>query len=105
MTAWLAPLFLLLFARAGKPLPGLGLIWLVLFAAYYVAYRGVAPLPEPAYLAIIAATATSASLPFALDRLLSPHLPGLASTLVFPLAWVTVELLTTRLSQFGAGHP
>lgn len=26
VTAWLAPLFLLLFARAGEPLPGLGLI-------------------------------------------------------------------------------
>ena len=41
------------------------------------------------------------TLPMVADRLLYERLPGFASTLVFPLAWVTVEFVMARKSPFG----
>lgn len=42
---------------------------------------------------------------YAADRLVASHLPGVASTLVFPCALVTVEFLSQRLNPFGTWGP
>ncbi|MBN1813788.1 MAG: hypothetical protein JXA14_18250 [Anaerolineae bacterium] len=43
----------------------------------------------------------SAFLPYVADRLLAPRLSGLASTLVFPLAWVVVEYVRSIVMFSG----
>lgn len=68
--AWLAPVFLLHFART-TPLAGLALIWLVLFLAACLAYRGVIPIPGAAYALVVAGLALLWALPYAADRLLA----------------------------------
>ena len=99
--AWLAPVFLLHFARVHRRIAGMMWLWLALFASVYWAYRGAIPAPALATVAISAAIALAALLPFLADRLISPRIPGFASTLVFPLAWVAVEFGAARWSPYG----
>jgi apolipoprotein N-acyltransferase len=89
------------YARAEAPLPALLLVWLVIFVAACVAYRGVIPVPGLLYPAVLAGLALMWTLPMVADRLLYERLPGFASTLVCPLAWVTVEFAMARTSPFG----
>jgi hypothetical protein len=89
------------YARAEAPLPALLLVWLVIFVAACVAYRGVIPVPGVPYPAVLAGLALMWTLPMVADRLLYERLPGFASTLVFPLAWVTLEFVMARKSPFA----
>jgi len=101
LAAWLSPVFLIHFARLNDPLLGAALLWLVMALAGYFALRGVIPLPGIAYPIFIALLAALWTLPFLADRLLIDRLPGLTSTLVFPLAWVVYEFILAKASPFG----
>ena len=101
LAAWLAPVFLIHFARLNDPFLGAVVIWLVMMLAGYFALRGVIPLPGVAYPIFIALLAGLWALPFLADRLLFDRLPGLSSTLVFPLAWVVYEFIVAKASPFG----
>ena len=95
---WVAPPLLLHFARIRSPLKGLPAIMIAFAIATGIADIGVLPFRGTAYAAIVAGIALSASLPYLVDRLIAPRLPGIPSTLVFPLAWVSVEFVGSRLS-------
>jgi apolipoprotein N-acyltransferase len=99
--AWLVPVFLLHFARGVDPLVGALGIWLVLWIAIAVANRDVIRMPRVGYYGVTALIAALTMLAYLADRLLAPHLPGFTSTLVFPLAWVTMELINSRANPFG----
>ena len=49
LATWLAPVFLIHFARLNDPFTGAVLIWLILMVAGYFALRGVIPLPKFIY--------------------------------------------------------
>lgn len=98
---WLVPLFLLHFVRGADPLAGALAIWVVLWIAISIANRGVLQVPGVAYFGVSAILAASCVVPYVLHRLITPHLPGFAATLVFPLAWVTMELVVSRTNPFG----
>lgn len=101
ISAWLAPVFLLHFTRTNDPLIGTAAIWLAIFISSLFAYRGLIPLPGFAYPITLAFIGITTTLPYLVDRLLAGQIPGFASTLVFPLAWVVVEFITARTSPFG----
>lgn len=101
IAAWLAPVFLLHFARTRSRAAGMVWLWLVLFATYFWAYLGVIPAPPLVTLAISAVIALASVLPFAADRLIAPRIPGFISTLVFPLAWAVLDFAAARLSPYG----
>ena len=101
LAAWIAPVFLIHFARLNDPLPGVLLIWLVMALATYFAYRDLVPLPGSAYPIFVVMISALWTLPYLADRLLYARLPGFASTLAFPLAWVVIDFITSRLSPFG----
>lgn len=101
LAAWLAPVFLIHYARLNDPLIGAVVIWLVMMLAGYFALRGVIPLPGVAYPIFIVFLAALWTLPYLADRLLFGRLPGVASTLVFPLAWVVYEFILAKASPFG----
>lgn len=102
LAAWLAPVFLLYFSRLNNPVIAILAVWIVIFLAALVAYRGVIPIPGFLYPVIVATFAIIWTLPFLADRLLYPHIPGFASTLVFPLTWVVVDLLSARFHPYGS---
>lgn len=100
--AWLAPVFVLRFVRSVRPVVGLPALWAVSSVAWAFQFRGMVPAPTALVVAITLAYGLALVLPYAVDRLLAPRLTGLASTLVLPTAWVTVELLQTRLTPYGS---
>jgi apolipoprotein N-acyltransferase len=69
-----------------------------LYVALAIGNRGIIPVPGPAYFLINAAITTTVVLPFLLDRVAARTLGPLTSTLIFPLAWVTLEFLRSRLT-------
>jgi apolipoprotein N-acyltransferase len=94
---WLALTLLLHASRSMHAWPGLALVWLALFAAFALENRGTVPGAGAAYAAIVFFLATTMALPFVIDRTVVLS-PGLASTLVFPIGWVAVEFLRSRLT-------
>ena len=101
LAAWLAPVFLIHFAHINDPLTATALLWLTMMVAGYFALRGVIPLPAFAFPIFVGVLAVLCTLPYLADRLLFDRLPGLASTLVFPLAWVVYEFIMAKTSPFG----
>jgi apolipoprotein N-acyltransferase len=73
-------------------------VWLALYAALASGNRGIIPIQGPGYFAIVAFVAATATLPFAADRLAAQRLGTVGLTLIFPMAWVAVEFLRSRLT-------
>lgn len=101
IAAWLAPALLLVFSRSQDLPVALAGVFVALSLAAAVSNRGVMPLSGVAYVAAIASQTAFGVLPFALDRLLGPELPGFSATLLFPAAWTAVEFAGARMSPFG----
>jgi len=101
LAAWLAPVFFLHFAHGMAPLTGMLWIWLALAVSFSISLRGIVPIPGLAYLALPILWGFLGSLPFLIDRLVAPVLPGYWVTLLFPAAWTAIEFLDARLSPYG----
>ena len=94
LAAWLAPIFILRFARSQRALVSLPLVLLINSVAVAIATRNLLPTDSLVVTgAISAGYGLIFTISYGLDRLLAPRLSGLARTLVFPCAVVTVELL------------
>jgi apolipoprotein N-acyltransferase len=97
LAAWLAPVFLLRFARTQRARLGIPLIALLQAIALGVNwYVGTAP--NPFLSASGVGVGLLATLVYLIDRLLAPRLSGLARTLVFPLALTTIDWLGSLLA-------
>src|SRR5919206_4166135 len=96
LAAWIAPIFLLRFARTQRARIGIPLIALVQAIALGINwYIGSQPSPLAASGVVVGLLATLAYL---VDRLLTPRLSGLARTLVFPLALTTIDWLGSLIA-------
>lgn len=100
-TAWLVPVFVLHFAHGAPSIAGMLWIWLALALAMAISLRGVVPLPGAAYLALPVLWGLLAALPFLVDRLVAPLVPGFWATLVFPAAWTAIEFVDSRANPYG----
>jgi apolipoprotein N-acyltransferase len=97
IAAWLAPLFLLRFARTQRACVGLPVIALVQSVTLGVNwYIGSTPNIMLALSGV--GIGLLATLAYAADRLLTPRLRGLSSILVFPLALTTIDWLGSLLA-------
>ena len=94
--AWLAPVFLVRFARTREA--GVAVLWVTpaLTLASAVALWGVVPMPASALVAMAAVGAVFATGLLALDRLVSRRRPGLAATVVLPSASVVLDWLSAQ---------
>jgi apolipoprotein N-acyltransferase len=101
LAAWLAPLFLLRFARAHRIIVGFPLVLAVQVVALAIQYRGMVPFPMPIYVTVMIAYGLFFTLPYLGDRLLSRRLSVFWGTLVFPLILSSIEYLTS-LGPFGS---
>jgi apolipoprotein N-acyltransferase len=99
--AWLMPVFVLHFAHGMPPIAGVLWIWLALGLALAISLRGIVPIPGVAYLALPVLWGLLAALPFLVDRLAAPLVPGFRATLVFPAAWTAIEFLQSRANPYG----
>ena len=94
LAGWLAPIFILRFARSRHALVSLPLILLANSVAVAIATRNLLPVDNlMMVIAINVGYGLIFTVSYGVDRLLAPRLSGLVRTLVFPCAVVTVELL------------
>ncbi|MCP5066337.1 MAG: apolipoprotein N-acyltransferase [bacterium] len=101
IAAWLAPVFMLRFLRTRRTGGALLLGYLGTFGAALIYWTGMVPVPAPLYALIALLGATITFLPFLIDRVLAHRLRSFASTLVLPVAWVTVEYIHYSLNPLG----
>lgn len=102
VAGWLAPVFLLHYARTTFSFTGYLTMWIVLYTAVAIANRGVLPLSGSPYFGVIAAETTVLLLPYLADHFFAPKLSGLAATLIFPLSWAGVEFLSGYIPAKGS---
>ncbi|WP_233515157.1 nitrilase-related carbon-nitrogen hydrolase [Marinitenerispora sediminis] len=103
LAAWLYPVFLIHFARTGRP--GGAMVWLwAVSTAGVLFWLWRAELSSPPLLLIAVVLGAVQVVPFLVDRLAAPRLAArsvLLSTLVFPAAKVAAEFAQTSLSPVG----
>lgn len=102
LAAWLAPVFMVRFLRKQTiDSPGVFLGHLAMVGVVYVAWKDVVLTPFSlnfGYYVFALFYGLYLFLPYLADRLVAPRLNGFASTLMLPLAWVTLEFLHGLLS-------
>lgn len=103
LASWLAPVFLLRFFRGRRLLVSVPALFVVMSATVAVAMRnGFFPIAGGVdYVVFIIGLGLFGTVPFVVDRLITPRLGVWAGTLVFPAAVTTVELLGTIGNPFG----
>lgn len=101
LAAWLAPVFLLRFARTQRARVAIPALGLVQYLAAVIALRNVFPWPMPFLFGLGAVAGT---ITFGADLFSARRLTGFARTLVFPAASVAVDWLFSQssLGTFGS---
>ena len=99
--AWLAPLFLLRFARTQRLWISMPVLLAVQMAAAAFQMRGMFPGDGVAYWVTLTVTAVPTLIPYAIDRAMLRRLSGLAATLFFPLAYAAIDYLGS-FSPYGS---
>lgn len=99
--AWLAPLFLLRFARTQRLWVSMPILFLAQIAAMSFQFRGMFPGDGAAYWIGLALGAAQAIIPYAIDRGLSRRVSGVPGTFIFPLAYVAIDYLGS-LGPYGS---
>jgi apolipoprotein N-acyltransferase len=102
LAAWLYPLFLLRFTRTHRPFKAFLYASLVnavaaCVLAFQIGFGTVIPI-----LVSVVVVAVFMSLPYLIDRYVSPRFSGIVSTLIFPMSFVAVDYLRTLFFPFGS---
>jgi apolipoprotein N-acyltransferase len=110
LAAWLAPIFMLRFARTSpRARIALPLIFFAYAVALLIGFRGSGSSSIVLYiLGILSLLVRDVmyTLPYAADRLIGPRLPSWARLFVFPLAFTTVDwLISLSKIMTSSGSP
>ena len=101
--AWLAPVGWLIFLERSRLWPGLTVAFALFALVQFVIWRGIIPVPGLLYFVIVVIYALVYFIPMAIHRLLAGRIDGFASTLVFPLALVSIEFVFQRwITPYGS---
>lgn len=100
LATWLAPVFLIRFARTQPAARGLGLLLVANVLANLFFWQGI--IPPVLHLPVASGIGVVFWLPYLADRLLVSRLRGFAATLVFPLLHVSLEYIITSPSPLGS---
>ncbi len=101
LAAWLSPLFLLHFVRRQGWQVWMPLLLVAQTAASAFQLRGMFPVAGTAYYVFLVIGSLQTIIPFAADAWLARRIAGIASTLVFPCTWTTLDYLTS-FGSFGS---
>jgi apolipoprotein N-acyltransferase len=102
VATWLSLVFALRFWRTQPLKRGFIIYTLVSIIPFYFAWQGVVPIPGIGYFIFVVILCVFNSSFFLIDRSLAPRLKGFVSTLVFPLAIVTMQYIMTIASPYGS---
>lgn len=101
IASWLYIVFIVRFLRVNKPVRGILIGISASIIVSYFTYDGIIPLNGSLFYIVVGGMVATSFLPFIADRLISPRIKGFASTLVLPLAWTTVEYISSLLNPYG----
>jgi apolipoprotein N-acyltransferase len=103
---WFTPIPFLIFSRCNGSKIGLFTITAAYALVLYFKLQGIVPVPEEAYLFVILISALTASIPYAIDKILCQGMPNPWQSLIFPSAMVASYYLSAQASPFGTwGNP
>jgi apolipoprotein N-acyltransferase len=105
LATWLGSIFVLRFIRTQPVLRGYILAWLTNFVVVSIAWWRILGYGTtlPAFLITMAiSTLFIGALPYLVDRLLVPHLPGFWAALAYPLSATALEFLTISANPMGS---
>ena len=97
--AWAAVLFLLHASRSVTAAGGVAWFWVALYGSVLIAFRPSLPVSGAIYFVISAFFATTIAVPFLVDRFVAGRAGPSLAVLAFPLAFVAVEFLRSRLTS------
>jgi apolipoprotein N-acyltransferase len=100
LATWLAPIFLIRFARTQPALKGLGLLLIASVLANLFFWQGI--IPQVLHLPVASGIGVVFWLPYLADRLLVNRLRSFAATLVFPLLQVSLEYINAIANPLGS---
>jgi apolipoprotein N-acyltransferase len=101
--SWLALVGWLVFLERSPLGRGLAVGSTLFVLVQFVVWRGIIPAPGLLYYLIAGTYGLVYFLPLAVHRFVAPRIPGLQSTLVLPLAWVSIELVFQRwITPYGS---
>jgi apolipoprotein N-acyltransferase len=101
--SWLALVGWVMFLERSPLGRGLALGSALFVLVQFVVWRGIIPAPGLLYYLIAAIYGLVYFLPLAVHRIVAPRISGLRSTLVLPLAWVSIELVFQRwITPYGS---
>jgi len=95
IATWFYPVFLLRFLRLQKPFRGVIILALINGGISAISWWKMVPVPIGIYFVISFLFSNIMILAFLADRLLATKMNGFFSTLIFPLAWCSLEFLCT----------
>ncbi|HVO74815.1 MAG TPA: nitrilase-related carbon-nitrogen hydrolase, partial [Ignavibacteriaceae bacterium] len=99
LAAWIFPIFFIRFLRTQKLIPGFIFLSIISALVNMIIWWKMIPFPIALYFFMMGLMGIIFSLSFLADRLLSTHLKGFATTLVFPASWCTIDYLLTLTSK------
>lgn len=103
LATWFFAIGWLVFFDRSRRFSGLAIGLVVYVLVHFVIWWGIIPAPGVLYYLIAATYAVAYFLPFVAHRLLASGVTAFRSTLVFPLAWVSVELVFSRwVTPYGS---
>ncbi len=103
LAAWLFPVGWLVFIDRSRRLSGLAVAFVAFLLAHFSIWWGIIPAPGIIYYIVAAIYAAVYFVPFVVHRLVAGKTEAFLATLVFPLAWVSAELVFSRwLTPYGS---
>ena len=103
LAAWIGPVLVMRFARDNKGWRGYAFLLAASILATCIGFLGIwlGGLPRAMVPFLVVGIGFLWSLPYLADRLMSPRLPGFASTFVYPLAATTLEFMFIHFNPLG----
>lgn len=104
LVTWFGVVFTIRFVRTQPVLRGFILVWLTGFVTVSIAWWNILGQGAPLVLFLVTMGVSNliVALAYLADRTLSHRLPGITSTLVYPLAITAIEFLTLSTNPLGS---
>lgn len=98
---WLYPVFVIRFLRTQKSAWPVFICAIAFMIVYCIEWHGLIMLPGILYYIVASGIGFVLFLPFLIDKIIAPRLGGLIATLVFPLAFASIEYIGFQFTPFG----
>ena len=101
VATWLFPVFIIRFLRTQKNPWHIFICSIAYIGLFCIAWKGLILLSGPLYYVVAGGIGLAFLIPFLIDKFLSPRIPGFLATLVFPLAWTSMEFIGFQFKPYG----